>query len=122
MTLAQLEIWYKGCTEYYQLLKEQLVEEVKANTVTPAIPVGEPAKAKPVSREYINIVKSIQLLEKWNWGNRPMYTYLIQFENFHGNFTLNCATETEQKQPQVGTAIKHQLSGTKLIKFKFVKI
>jgi hypothetical protein len=119
MNLEQLEVWYKGCTEHYLTTKEKLVGEIAA--IQPVNPPA-PQPAKPESREYINVVKSIQLVENWNWGNRPMHTYLIQFDNFNGNFTLNCATEKEQKQPQVGTVIKHQLQGTKLIKFKFIKI
>jgi hypothetical protein len=121
MTLDQLEVWYGGCTESYILLKEQLTQQMVATTVTPAIPIV-PTKQIVQPNEFINVVESITFIEQYNWGNRPMNSYLIKFENLDGNYILNCATETEQKQPVVGTIIKHQLNGVKITKYKFVKI
>jgi hypothetical protein len=122
MTLAQLEIWYKGCTEYYLTIKETLVDEVKAVTVQPAIPVATPAIPIVETKSYLNVIKSINLIEEFNWGSRPMNSYLVTFENFNGNFIINCATAAEQKQPVAGSVISHQLKGTKIVKYKFIKI
>jgi hypothetical protein len=122
MTLEQLEVWYKGCTEHYLSTKEKLAGEMVSTIVQPAIQITQPVIPKPKTPEYINCVKTIQLLEQFNWGTRPMNSYLITFENFNGSFILNCATAAEQKQPVAGSIIKHQLKGTKLVSYKFIKI
>lgn len=124
MNQEELQVWFKGCVEYYNTNCEdgkEMCYEYQ-NYVDWLKSKLTPKKKYVQGIEYISTIETIHFITHFMWGERPMNSYLITLEGVEGNFTLNMATIKEQEQPKIGSIIRHYITGTKITQFKFISI
>jgi hypothetical protein len=125
MTQQELQVWFKGCVEYYNTNCEDGLEmcyEYRNYVEYLKKQLSQKKETYVQGVEYVSTIETIQFVTQFKWNERPMNSYLITLDGVEGKFTLTMATIDEQAQPQVGTIIRHYITGTKITTFKFVAI
>jgi hypothetical protein len=125
MTQEELQVWFKGSVEYYNTNCEEGFEmayEYRSYVEWLKQQLSQKKETYVQGVEYISTIQTIQLITQFMWGERPMNSYLITLEGVNGNFTLNMATILEQEQPQVGSVLRHYITGTKITTFRIINV